>query len=538
MHRRHFLHALSRWSALLAWQQWQADLARADVPPPTADGWRAPERTFSLGVASGEPRADSVVLWTRLAPEPLAPDGGMPGHRVAVRWVIATDPACQQIVQQGLAVADPALAHAVHVQVSGLAPDRRWYYRFEAGGRHSPVGRTRTAPAPQAQARRLRMAMASCQHYEAGAFAVHREIAQADLDLVLFLGDYIYETQAPGFARRRAHPHAFPREQAEFTLADYRQHHASYKLDPDLRACHAAHPWLMVWDDHEVLNGYTGDTSPDVDDPAQFIRLRTAAYRAFFEHLPLSPTRQPMAARMRMHDRFEWGQLVELWLIDGRQFRDPAPANCDGWRRLARGNVLWQCPGLDQPERSMLGREQEAWLAQGLAASSRAWKLIAQPTQMAPWAVPSPLGPVRYTDSWDAFPAARERLLAAIAQPRVQDVVLLGGDVHRHVAARLRLDPKDRRSPVVASEFTTTSVTSRGLGEWMTSLIRRLHPDLLHMRSDERGYVLLDITDARLRCTFRATRHPVAPDAVLHTQAEYLVDRGVAGPRRVKPGQV
>ncbi|MEY2842051.1 MAG: hypothetical protein RI920_88 [Pseudomonadota bacterium] len=537
MHRRHFLQALSRWSALLAWQQWQADLARADVPLTAAERWQAPEGTFSLGVASGEPRPDGVVLWTRLAPVPLAPDGGMPKHRVLVHWVIAADEACQQVVQQGVSVADASLAHAVHVQVNGLLPDRTWYYRFEAGGRTSPVGRTRTAPDPQSHPKRLRMAVASCQHYEVGSFAVHREIAQADVDLVLFLGDYLYETEAPGFARRRQHPHVFPRDEADFTLSDYRQHHASYKLDADLRACHAAHPWLMVWDDHEVLNGYTGDASPDIDDPAQFIRLRTAAYRAYFEHLPISPARRPNGPHMRMHDRFEWGQLAELWLVDGRQFRAPTPAACGKWHQLAHGNVLWRCPGLDEPERSMLGADQEAWLASGLAGSTRAWKLIAQPTQMAPASLPTPFGPLRYTDGWDAFPAARERLLAAIAQPRVQDVVVLGGDVHRHVAARLRLDPADRQSPVVASEFATSSITSRGLSEWLSSLVKRFNPDLLHLRSDERGYALLDVTPARLRCTFRATRHPVAPGATLHTQAEFVVDRGVAGPRPVKPGQ-
>jgi alkaline phosphatase D len=531
MHRRHFLRSLGPWAAALAWQQWAADFAQAQSQAITPSSWQAVPGTFSLGVASGEPRPDGAVLWTRLAPRPLQADGGMPSHRIPVRWLVAADEACQQVLQQGLAVADPALAHAVHVQLAGLPPDRHFYYRFEAGGQFSPVGRSRTAPEPQSHPQRLRLALASCQHYELGAFAVHREIAAADIDFVLFVGDYIYESEMPSYIRRRTHPHVFPRRVADYTLTDYRLHHASYKLDADLRACHAAHPWLLVWDDHEVVNGYSGDQADDMDDVQRFLQVRASAYRAYFEHMPLSPTKLPRGPSMRMQDRFEWGQLAELWLVDGRQFRDSP--SCGGWHELMRGNAIWGCPELDQPVRTMLGAAQEAWLASGLASSSRAWKLIAQPTQMAPGSIPSPVGPLRYTDGWDAFPAARERLMAAIAQPRVQDVVVLGGDVHRHVAARLRLDPSDRRSPVVASEFVSTSVTSKGLSEWLNSLIRRLNPDVLHMRSDQRGYALISMDPTQLRCTFRATPHPVTPGATLHTQAEFAVDRGVPGPRRV-----
>lgn len=529
MHRRDFLRAC-RQGALLAWAQWQADVAQAQRSAHPAERWRAPEGTFSLGVASGEPRPDSVVLWTRLAPAPLSADGGMPAHRVSVDWVVSADPDCRAVVQQGRAVADPALAHAVHVDVRGLAPDRTWYYRFESGGLSSPVGRTRTAPLPDARTQRLRLALASCQHYEAGYFAVHREIAEADIDLVLFVGDYIYTTDAAAHARQRRHPHTFARNDVARSLADYRVHHASYKLDADLRACHAAHPWLMVWDDHEVLNGWAGDWAPGLP-AAEFLRIKAAACRAYFEHLPLSPSRMPQGPRLRMEDHLEWGQLVDLWLVDGRQFREPP--TCSGWRVAAHGNLIWDCPSLDAADRTMLGAEQEDWLAAGLAGSTKAWKLVAQPTQVAPAALPSPVGPVRYTDGWDAYPAARQRLMAAIAQPRVPDVVLLGGDVHRHVAARLRLDPADRRSPVVASEFVTSSVSSKGLSEWIDALIRRHNPDNLHLRSDERGYALIDITPTRLTCTFRGTTHPVKPQAQLHTQAVYQVDRGTPGPRRL-----
>ena len=357
-----------------------------------------------------------------------------------------------------------------------------------------------------------------------------REIAAADVDLVVFVGDYIYTTEVPSYNRVRRHPHRFPDRHERHTLADYRIHHASYKLDADLRACHAAHPWLLVWDDHEVLNGYADDWGDEERQGKAFMKVRTAAYRAYFEHMPLLPSRQPQGDSMRMHDHFQWGRLADLWLLDGRQFRTRPP--CRGWHDLARGNALWRCPQVEDEARTVLGQEQEDWLAAGLAGSERAWKLVLQPTQMAPGIVPTPVGEVRYTDGWDAFPAARARLMSAIAQPRVQDVVLLGGDVHRHVAARLRLDPTDPQSPVVASEFVTSSITSKGLSEFVDMLVRRYNPDLLHMRSDERGYVRLDITPEQLQCTFRATAHPVKPGASLHTQSVWVVDRGQPGPRR------
>ncbi|WP_290871257.1 alkaline phosphatase D family protein, partial [Aquabacterium sp.] len=485
---------------------------------------------FTLGVASGEPLPESVVIWTRLAPQPMQADGGMPAQTVPVHWTVALDARFDRVVATGRALATPERGHSVHAEVSGLQPGRTHYYRFEAGGQTSPVGRTRTAPAPDARNQRMRLALASCQHYEAGYFAAHREIAAADVDLVAFVGDYLYETDLFAYHRVRRHPHRFPSDEADFTLADYRVHHASYKLDADLRACHAAHPWLLVWDDHEVVNDYAGDSDPDLPDVQAFLKLRTAAYQAYFEHLPISPRRAPTGAHMPMHAHYEWGQLAEFWTVDTRQFRD-APV-CSGFNSLARGKLLRGCEAAKAPERSMLGFEQEAWLAEGLAGSTRAWKFIVQSTQVSPGAIRSPLGPLLYADGWDAFPAARSRLMQAIAQPRVPDVVCLGGDVHRHVAANLRLDPSDPASPIVASEIVGSSISSRGLSELLNNWLKGGNPDMLHARSDERGYVLLDVTPQRVQVDFRATPHPVRPDSRFHTQARYVIDRGVPGPRK------
>jgi alkaline phosphatase D len=529
MQRRELITRLCQAAAALAWQQVFAPAARAQSR--SVGRWTASGDVFTLGVASGEPRPNSVVLWTRLAPQPLHPDGGMPARAVPVLWEVATDERFNRVAQYGATVAEPATAHSVHVDVEGLQPGQRYFYRFRAGGQVSPVGRTLTAPDPAQQHHRLRLAVASCQHYESGFFSVYRELASADIDLVIFLGDYIYENEAPSFLKVRQHPHVFPGLDALYTLADYRVHHASYKLDPDLRACHAAHPWLLVWDDHEVANDYAGLSDPGLLDQQAFLKVRTAAYKAYFEHLPLSPSRGPVGPFLRMSERYEWGQLAEIWTLDGRQFRDPPV--CSGADSLAWGKVLWRCADAEASDRTLLGADQEGWLGQGLASSTRAWKIIAQPTQLAPGGLKTPVGPLLYADGWDAHPAARERLMAAIAQPRVPDVVCLSGDVHRHVAANLRLNPLDLKSPIVASEFVTTSVSSKGLSEFLSGWVKSSNPDLLHVRGDERGYALLDVTPGQITCEFRGTPHPVRPDSRLRTQARFVVDRGVPGPRKI-----
>jgi alkaline phosphatase D len=530
MQRRHLLLQLSRAAAALAWQQVFASAAPATDPVSDASAWSPASEVFTLGVASGEPRPDSVVIWTRLAPQPLQADGGMPAQVIPVHWTVALDPRFERVVASGRALAQPGAAHSVHVEVSGLQPDRAHHYRFEAAGQTSPAGRTRTAPLPESATPRLRVALASCQHYEAGYFTAHREIAAADVDLVAFVGDYIYETDAIAIHRVRRHPHRFPKQEADFTLADYRVHHASYKLDADLRACHAAHPWLLVWDDHEVVNDYAGDNDPDLPDLQAFLKLRTAAYQAYFEHLPISPRRAPVGPSMRMQERYEWGQLAEFWTVDTRQHRDPHV--CAGLNAPSNGKLLWRCDEAAAPARTMLGRDQEGWLGDGLAASTRAWKFIVQSTQVTPGSIRAPLGRLLYADGWDAYPAARERLMQAIAQPRVPDVVCLGGDVHRHVAANLRLDPADLGSPIIASEIVGSSISSRGLSELLNNWLKNGNPDMLHARSDERGYVLLDISATQVQIEYRATPHPVRPDSRFHTQARYVIDRGVPGPRK------
>jgi len=521
--RRATLQALTRWAALLAAQRVgaapDASLPRETRPRFTAD-------PFPLGVASGQPRPDSVVLWTRLAPAPMAPRGGMPDALVPVRWEVAHDAQFARIARQGEVWAGPALAHSVRVQVQGLPPDRSWFYRFIAGGVSSPTGRTRTAPAEDAPVERLRLVLASCQHYEQGWFLAQREIASLDIDLVMFVGDYIYDNPSPRRLRVRTHESG-----QAFTLDQFRRRHAHYKLDPDLRAAHQAHPWVLAWDDHEVRNDYAGLQGDDELElsPADFVQVRSHAYQAYFEHMPLAPDQWLGTAGMRMHDRFVWGRLAELWMLDGRQYRDAQACNTAG---RYNGHLRWNCASLDEPGRSLLGTDQRRWLERGLAASQRRWKLVGQSTQMSSWGVPGP-GHRRlvFTDGWDGYPQERAALLDFIGRQHVDNVVMLGGDVHRHVAARLRPQPNQERSPVVASEFVATSLTSAGMPEATMALIRRCNPDILHMRSDVRGYMQLEVTEQSLHCHARATDFPVLPHSRMTPLASFLVEAGRPGPQ-------
>ncbi len=526
MNRREFLLQSAHTAASVAWFSLFGPhtLAKASPRP-----WHSQQAVFTLGVASGEPRPNSVVLWTRLAPAPLEAQGGMPDQAITVRWELAHDEQFSRIAQQGEMVTDAQRAHTVHVDVRGLASDRHYFYRFIAGRQSSPIGRTRTAPDITSKPERLRIALASCQHFEMGYFGVHREIAEQDVDLVLFVGDYLYQYNVKPYMRVRHHALELSDTPS---LLDLRIHHASYKLDPNLRAAHAAHPWLLMWDDQEVRNDYDGLNDPgEVPNAATFLQVRQRAYRAYYEHLPISPTRAPSGIGAPMFSDYAWGQLAKLWLIDTRQYRS-APPCTDIIHGPQQGRVLWRCDKLYEPTQTMLGTSQEQWLSNSLAQSPHTWQLLAQTTQIAPAPLPTALGPVLYGDGWDAYPGARERLMQAIAQAGANNVICLGGDVHRHVAAKLRQKPGDRSSPVVASEFVGTSITSKGLSELLTDALAAGNPDVLHCRSDERGYALLDITPQQLQCTFRATPHPAQAHANLHTQARYVVATGAAGPQK------
>jgi alkaline phosphatase D len=310
-------------------------------------------------------------------------------------------------------------------------------------------------------------------------------------------------------------------------LEAYRARHATYKLDPDLRAAHAAHPWLLTWDDHEVENDYAQDYGPTESPGPEFLKRRAAAYRAYFEHMPVAPDRPPAGAAMRLHDQFVWGRLAELWTLDNRQYRNVQACGEPG---RSGGRIVTGCDELDLESRSMLGVEQERWLAGGLARSERRWKLLGQGTQVCPSGVTTPVGTRIYTDGWDGYPRARARLLQAMAQARGGNVLCLGGDVHRHVAAQLRARANDPAASIVATEFVCSSITSHGVSEAVMELMRSSNPDMLHGRSDERGYALIDVSPGETTCEFRGTPFPAGSADKLGTQARFAVESGRPGP--------
>jgi alkaline phosphatase D len=485
---------------------------------------------FSLGVASGSPLPDGVVLWTRVAPDPLDATK-TPPLALTLRWEMAHDAAFRNIVAKGSVLATPELAHSVRVDVRGLQSARWYWYRFMLGDAVSPVGRTRTAPAPDSLPDALKLAVASCQHWEFGSYAAHRHIAQANPDLVAFLGDYIYEWGA----YRLRHPalgERIVRRDESFTLDDYRRRYAQYKTDPDLQAAHLAAPWIVTWDDHEVANDYAADRDERL--APDFAARRAAAYQAFYEHMPLRLPPPRNFANVRMFQRYDWGRLARLFVLDDRQYR--AYEACPRPGRGGSNSVTPRaCPDLRDPRRSMLGLEQEAWLEAGLASSQARWNILAQQTLMAQSSqipVTAPDGGRFWTDGWDGYPIARRRLLDTLAGTGAANPLVLGGDVHTFYATELRRDfdrPVSKANPVVATEFVGTSVTSNSRPQQRTSEYVAMNPHIKFGRSDKRGYMLLEITPAETRTRFLGLDEVRDPKTAQRELAAFRVEDGKPG---------
>jgi alkaline phosphatase D len=504
-----------------------AGLAAAAVPWPRLLAQpRFRSDPFVLGVASGYPSGDGVVLWTRLAPEPLA-GGGLPQAAIKVGWEIATDEAFRDIVRKGAETAVPQWGHSVHAEIAGLEPARHYFYRFHAGGAVSAVGRTRTAPAPGAALERLRFVYASCQHYEQGWYSAYRHMAAEDLDLVIHLGDYIYESS---WGRNHVRKHDTGLEEP-ITLEEYRNRYALYKSDPDLRAAHAAFPWLVTWDDHEVDNDYAADRSQDRDLPAAFLRRRAAAYQAYYEHMPLPKRMRPTGPDMRIYARADFGALARIHVLDDRQYRSqqacPRPGR--GGSNVVRSA---DCPELLDPARTMLGAAQESWLDEGIARSTSRWNVIAQQTIMSQVdRAPGP-GQSFWTDGWDGYPVARARLLKSIAQARAANPVVIGGDVHMFVVADVKADYDDPKAPVVATEFTGTSITSQGLSPKVLETWRNENSHIKFANSTLRGYTAIELSASRCTARLRTVKSVADRDSPVATLATFVVEDGRPGAQR------
>jgi len=485
---------------------------------------------FPLGVASGDPAPDGFVIWTRLAMNPVAPDGlGGMGGPVAVRWDIAADEGFHRIVAAGEATADASNAHSLHIEVEGLRLDRPYWYRFTALGQQSPVGRARTAPAPNADIDRLRLAVASCSNWESGYFSAYGHMADEAPDLTLFLGDYIYEyTRTGAQAANVVRPYGL--EEAT-TLAGYRNRYALHRTDPDLQRLHAVAPCLAVWDDHEIQDDYSGvwSKTPGVS-PNDFLSRRAAGYKAFYEAMPIRRTRLDARLQMPIYRRVRYGRLAEFFMLDGRQYRSKQA--CSDGPNGGKGQVVTDaaCPDRLDPARTFLGFEQERWLCDGLARSQAQWNILGQDLVMAGLRFGDGGAETRYwTDTWDGYPVARDRMTEALATLKPRNPVVLSGDYHSFWTNDVKRVSADPASATVATEFVGTSISSSGPPYDALMANMPNNPQIKFFDSRVRGYMSIEMDRHRMNTRYRAISDVRDPKAAVSTLNSWVVEDGRPG---------
>lgn len=487
------------------------------------------DNPFTLGVASGDPGPDGVVLWTRLAPNPFAPDGfgGMPNAPVTVDYEVALDEGFTAVVRRDSVVASRALGHSVHPEIFGLEPDYVYYYRFRVGDAISPVGRTRTAPLPGSAKSELKFAFASCQAWHDGFYTAYDHMADEDLDLVVHLGDYLYET---GLRDNKRGVDAGPQFGGEtFDLARYRTQYARYKAEAPLQRAHAQFPWIVTMDDHEVEDNWAGDISKvdmEFDQiPALFRQRRAAAFQALYEHQPLRAGQTPSGPNMRLHRRIAYGNLAEFTILDTRQYRDD---------QACGDKLTADCTDRFRSDRTLLGAAQRDWLLGGFSTSAARWQVIGNQAPMGQTdADPGPATEVS-TDPWDGYVADRNTVLSEADRRGVRNLVVITGDRHQNYATDLRRDFEDPNSPVVATEFVGTSIASGGDGADINDQGKAFlaaNPNLKFFNG-QRGYVSVHVDQSQWRSNFRVVPYVEKPGAPVTTRATYVVEDGVAGTAR------
>ncbi|WP_406313791.1 alkaline phosphatase D family protein [Streptosporangium sp. NBC_01639] len=478
---------------------------------------------FTLGVASGDPDSDGFVIWTRLAPQPLAEDGlgGMPGRPFPVQWQIYGDAAGRRVLRRGVATATPEWGHSVHVELDGLSPDREYWYRFKLGPYVSPMGRARTAPHVLSYGSGLAMAFVSCAQYEHGYFTAYRRLAEEHPDLVLHLGDYQYEYTKDTYTipGGNVRDHEGPETES---LANYRQRHAQYKADPDLQAAHAAAPWLVVWDDHEVDNNWADEVpeKPEVPQP-NFLSRREAAFRAYYENMPLRRGSIPRGIDMQLYRRVRWGRMATFHMLDTRQYRNDQGCG-DGYH---------DCPEAVDPARSITGDAQESWLLDGFRQSRAQWDIIGQQVFFAQR--DNNAGPAKITsqDAWDGYVASRQRITQGWVDAEVRNPVVLTGDVHAHWAGDLKLDYDDPTTRTVGSELVASSITTGGDGRDSDPAAQPFLTINPHLKfyNNQRGYVVTRIGREQLTADFKVLPQVTQAGAAAYTKATFVVEDRVPG---------
>lgn len=484
------------------------------------------EDPFTLGVASGDPLPHSVLLWTRLAPQPYQADGGLPARRIPVRWELARDENFRRVVRRGTALAHPEFHHTLHVEAGHLDPGRVYYYRFRAGSWTSRTGRTRTAPGHGSRPSGLRFAAVSCQRYEQGYYTAYGHLATDDVDVVLHLGDYLYEyaINSVGGARNYTDftvPEVYNHETV--TLEDYRLRYALHKTDPDMLAVHAAHPFVVTWDDHETENNYAAGIPDGSDEPTEeFLLRRAASYRAYWENLPLRRPQRPSGPDMRLHRRFHWGRLAQFDVLDTRQYRSNQ-AGGDGWKAPSAESA--------DPSRTMTGAAQERWLLDGWRGSRAVWNVVPQQVVFSQRRNSTGADHQVSMDAWDGYTASRERLLAGAEAAGIENLMVLTGDVHVGYAFDIKRDFADPGSRTVGTELVATSISSGGNGSerpanWATYMAANPH---LKFYNGRRGYLTVELGEDAARADYLTLPTITTPGAPITTAASFTTEAGSPG---------
>jgi alkaline phosphatase D len=475
---------------------------------------RFPSDPFTLGICSGDPLPTGIVLWTRLALDPLH-GGGMPNQNIEVEWLLAEDEQFQRIVKQGREVASPQFAHSVHADVSGLKPGRWYWYRFRAGGFESPIGRTRTAPAP-GSTDPLRFAFASCQHFEQGFYTAYEHMAQEDLHLVVHLGDYIYEG---GIGANRPRAHTGPEI---VSLNDYRNRYALYRSDANLRRAHQHFPWIVTWDDHEVDNNYASDKEENNASRESFLERRANAYQAYYEHMPLRRASLPVGSNLQLYRRLDYGALARFHVLDTRQYRSDQP--CGDGRKT-------QCPAALDPAQTMLGEPQEKWLMDGMRSARQTWNVLANQVTFAKVDVRPGDGAEFSMDQWSGYEVPRQRLCDFMLAAKPNNPVILTGDIHSNWVLDVHAKAEDPQSPILAAEFVGTSITSGGDGielPFAADNFKKENPHL-HFFLAKRGYVSCSVSKDAWRSDYMVVPYVTKPGAPIERKARFQVLAGRPG---------
>ena len=507
VNRRSFLLMTT---SLAAAAVWSSRAFGAVVKNPKFSGY-----PFQLGVASGDPTDDGFVLWTRLAPKPVE-GGGMTDDSVEVSWQVAEDEAMSRVVKKGTTTAVASWAHSVHVEVEGLKPDRWYWYQFKTGSEVSQIGRTRTMPLAQSTPDRLRFAFASCQHYETGLFTAYDHMTREDLDLIVHLGDYIYED---GAIEKRVRRH---NGKEIFSVDDYRNRYGLYKSDASLQAAHAMAPWLVTWDDHEFDNNCAGAISEHKGVArGDFLKRRANAYKAYYEHMPLRRACLPKGPDLKLYRRLPFGTLADFHVLDTRQYRTDQPCG-DGNKP--------PCPEAMDPKGTLMGKRQRNWLFKGLGASKANWNVLAQQIMMARVDRLAGEGVSYSMDQWPGYEMERRQVLKFLHDRKVSNPVVLTGDIHSNWANELIADFDQLDSKSVATEFVGTSISSGGDGvEAPKTLSQTLSENpFVKFHNTERGYVRCEVTPQSWRTDYRTVDFVTKAGSPVHTRASFVVESGKA----------